>query len=121
MPPRVSMGSLRGSLHVVSVGGGDINQSKSVPMMSLVTCGGKAILTNQILDVSAGGLHGSPWVVSVGLHGYVSMGGGDINPQVVSAGGLCMWSPWVVWWIGGKAKSVPLTVIWWQGARQMSD
>ena len=53
------------------------------------------ILTNQTLDVSLG-LLGSPWVVSTGLHGW--------SPWV-SMGGLCG-SPWVVWW---------------QGARQMTD
>ena len=37
--PRVSAGSLHGSLQVVSAGGGDINQSKSVPMMSLNVVG----------------------------------------------------------------------------------
>ena len=47
--------------------GGDINQSKSVPMMSLNVVGN---IDQSILDVSVGGLHGSPLVVSVGLRGW---------------------------------------------------
>ena len=58
--------------------GGDINQSKSVPMMSLNVVG-------NIDPINFRCLRGwSPWV---------------------STGGLCG-SPWVVWW---------------QGARQMTD
>ena len=56
--------------------GGDINQSKSVPMMSLNVVG-------NIDQSNFRRLHGSLQVVSVGLHG---------SPQVVSMG-LPGW-----WW-----------------------
>ena len=54
--PWVSAGSLHGSLHIVSMGGGDINQSKSVPMMSLNAVG-------NIDQSNFRCLCGSPWVV----------------------------------------------------------
>ena len=50
------VGSLHGSLHMVSMGGGDINQSKSVPMMSLNAVG-------NIDQSNFRCLCGSPWVV----------------------------------------------------------
>ena len=99
----ISMGGLWGSLWFVV---GLINQSKSVPMMSLNVVGNinqsnSRGLHGWSLWVSTGGLHGrSLWVVSVGLHGrslwMVSAGGlCGWSPQVVSTGGLCEWSPWV--------------------------
>ena len=66
--------------------GGDINQSKSVPMMSLNVVG-------NIDQSNFRCLRGSPWVVSMGLHEWspwVSTGGLCGSPQV-SMGGLCGW------------------------------
>ena len=60
--------------------GGDINQSKSVPMMSLNVVG-------NIDQSNFRGLCGSPWVVSMGLYGWSLW---------VSMGGLHGWSLWVV-------------------------
>ena len=59
---------------------GRINQSKSVPMMSLTEVG-------SIDQSNSGGLCRSLQVVSAGLHGW--------SPQV-SVDGLQGWSPWVV-------------------------
>ena len=59
--------------------GGDINQSKSVPMMSLNVVG-------NIDQSNFRHLCGSPWVSAGGLHGSL---------RVVSVGGLHRWSPWV--------------------------
>ena len=67
------------------------------------------------------GLHGSPWVVSMGLHGW--------SPWV-STGCLCGWSPQA--FVGGLCGwSLPVSVgglhrwsswvVWWQGARQLTD
>ena len=116
------MGGLCGSPQVVV---GKINQSKSVPMMSLNVLG-------NINQSNSRCLCRSPWVVSMGLCGWspqVSAGGGgkinqsksvsmmslnvvgNINqsncrclcgsPQVVSAG-LCRWSLWVSTGGGGE-------------------
>ena len=95
--------------------GGNINQSKSVPMMSLnvvgninqsnsrglhrsprvVSAGG---LLGRSLWVSTGGFHGrSLWMVSVGLHGRSVDGLCRWSQWVVSTGGLCEGSPWVVY------------------------
>ena len=77
---------------------GRINQSKSVPMMSLTEVGSIDQSNSgglcRSLQVVSAGLHGwSPWVVSTGLCGWsprvVSMGGLCGSPQVVSMGGLC--------------------------------
>ena len=70
------MGGLRGSPQVVV---GKINQSKSVPMMSLNVVG-------NINQSNSRCLHGSLQVVSTGLHGWspwVSAGGLRGSPQVV--------------------------------------
>ena len=72
--------------------GGDINQSKSVPMMSLNVVG-------NIDQSNFRCLHGYPWVVSVGgLCG---------SPWVVSTGGF-RGSPWVVVGKINQSKSVPM-------------
>ena len=77
------MGGLCGSPQVVV---GKINQSKSVPMMSLNVVG-------NINQSNSRCLHGSLQVVSMdGLHGSL---------QVVSVG-LCRWSPWVSAGGGGE-------------------
>ena len=96
--PQVSAGGLCGSLRVVV---GKINQSKSVPMMSLNVVGNINQSNSRHLCRSPWvcvGLHGwSLWVVSMGLCGWslqVSMGGLHRSLQVVSVGGLCR-SPWV--------------------------
>ena len=96
----------------VSVGGGDINQSKSVPMMSLNVVGNIDQSNFRCLgrspQVSVGGLCGSLQVVSLGVHGWspqvsagglsrflrVSMGGLHRLYLCVSLGGL-HGSPWV--------------------------
>ena len=90
----ISMGGLWGSLWFVV---GLINQSKSVPMMSLNVVG-------NINQSNSRGLHRSLWVVSVGgvlgrslwvstggLHGR-SLGGLCGSPWEVSVDGLCRWS-----------------------------
>ena len=64
--------------------GGDINQSKSVPMMSLNMVG-------NIDQSNFRCLCGSPWVSMGGLCGSLQ----------VSAG-LCRWSPWVSMGGGGE-------------------
>ena len=80
--------------------GGDINQSKSVPMMSLNVVGNiyqsNFRRLHGSLQVSVGGLCGSSQV-SVGLHGWslqVSAGLHKWSPWVVSTG-LHRWSPQV--------------------------
>ena len=64
--------------------GVDVNQSKSVPMMSMNVVGNIDQSNFRCLHgslwVSTGGLHGSPQVVSMGLRR---------SPHVVSVGGLC--------------------------------
>ena len=67
----VSLGSLSRSPWVVV---GKINQSKSVPMMSLNVVGNisqsnSRHLRGSLQVVSTGSLHGPLWVVSVGLNG----------------------------------------------------
>ena len=78
--PWVSAGGLRGSLQVVV---GKINQSKSVPMMSLNVVGNINLSNSRCLCrspwVSAGGLCGFPWVSVGGLHRSLWVVVGKIN------------------------------------------
>ena len=95
---QVSAG-LAGGLHGWSlwVVVGRINQSKSVPMMSLTEVG-------SIDQSNSGGLCRSLQVVSAGLHGW--------SLWVVSKGGLHGWSLWVSMgglhgcslWVSGSLK-----------------